>query len=372
MLDMTSTWQFEQTTKSYSAFANIDFQLNEKITTQIGIRFTDEEKYILKSQYSGKLFMDEADPFLSYIYSSDVLNIMNSIVFNKDTPNFNPTRKEQHWSAHIGIQYQLSNVDFLYGNISNGSKSGGFDENNALASVENAIFEDEKVIAYELGLKSSFWQQQGQLNLAIFRSDFEDLQVSSFDGNCCFIVGNAAKAITQGVELELALSLTDDLSISTAIVYLDATYDSFIDAVCNDAQLSMTPTGQPCRQDLSGKTLQFSPKWSINASARYQFAISSRLHLTTYLDINASDKYAIANDLDLNLFQNGFYKVNGGISLTPISDNWSLSLLAKNITDETTFSWGNDVPLGGLGFSGSYFQHIDPPRTFTLQGMYSF
>ena len=43
-----------------------------------------------------------------------------------------------------------------------------------------------------------------------------------------------------------------------------------------------------------------------------------------------------------------------------------------HLTDEKTSIWGNDVPLAGQGFSETYFQHIDPPRSFELQARYNF
>ena len=44
----------------------------------------------------------------------------------------------------------------------------------------------------------------------------------------------------------------------------------------------------------------------------------------------------------------------------------------KNLSDEETTTWGNDVPLAGQGFSETYFQHIDPPRSYEIQARYNF
>jgi hypothetical protein len=43
-----------------------------------------------------------------------------------------------------------------------------------------------------------------------------------------------------------------------------------------------------------------------------------------------------------------------------------------NLTDEKTFPWMNDVPLGSFGFNKVYFKHIDPPRFFELQARINF
>ena len=51
---------------------------------------------------------------------------------------------------------------------------------------------------------------------------------------------------------------------------------------------------------------------------------------------------------------------------------WQISLIGKNLTDEKTFMWGNDIPLGSLGFNGAYFKMIDPPRTVELTARINF
>ena len=52
--------------------------------------------------------------------------------------------------------------------------------------------------------------------------------------------------------------------------------------------------------------------------------------------------------------------------------DWQVALLGKNLTDEETTTWGNDVPLGQFGFYDTYFQIIDAPRSFELQVRYIF
>jgi hypothetical protein len=34
--------------------------------------------------------------------------------------------------------------------------------------------------------------------------------------------------------------------------------------------------------------------------------------------------------------------------------------------------WGNDIPLGSLGFKGAYFKLIDPPRTVEIAARMNF
>jgi outer membrane receptor protein involved in Fe transport len=153
---------------------------------------------------------------------------------------------------------------------------------------------------------------------------------------------------------------------------LNAEYDSFPDSACTSAQvIAWVAAGNPrstCTQDLSGRQLQFAPNWAANIAGQYIRPIGNDLELGFSVDINASDDTVIAADGDTLLAQkaHAHEKINARISLGAIDGKWSIAVVGKNLTDEATTTFGNDIPLGSFGFDGTYFQHIDPPRTITL------
>ena len=75
-------------------------------------------------------------------------------------------------------------------------------------------YKPEKALASGGGHKMSLLNGTAELNVTVFRTKFDDLQVSIFDGTLGFNVGNAASAITQGVELDGRWALTDDWSLN--------------------------------------------------------------------------------------------------------------------------------------------------------------
>ena len=153
--------------------------------------------------------------------------------------------------------------------------------------------------------------------------------------------------------------------------YLDATYKSFPGAGCNLAQsLVWTGTGG-CVQDLSGQPLQFAPEHTANIGVTYERALSSGLMLSAGLDYNWSDDVVVSADLDENLVQKSFGKLNARIAIAG-NDQWQVSVVGKNLLSEDTFMWGNDIPLGSLGFQGAYFKLIDPPRTVEITARMNF
>lgn len=103
----------------------------------------------------------------------------------------------------------------FYASIAQGYKGGGFDEDNSLGNPDKEEYENEDVIAYEIGSKMTLFEQL-TVNLSIFRSEYDNIQVSTFDGQAGFNVGNAAQSISQGVELDGRWYINDQWHINYA------------------------------------------------------------------------------------------------------------------------------------------------------------
>ena len=175
------------------------------------------------------------------------------------------------------------------------------------------------------------------------------------------------------VEGDFALALSDTFTLTGALSILDAKYNSFPDAACNVFQVvdgSCAANGGV--QDLSGKPLQFAPDFAANLSAEYVTPIGDNLELSLSAEANFTDDYVVTDDHDPNLMQSSFSKINTRVQLGDAEGRWMIALVGRNLTDEKTFTWAGDVPLGSLGFNLTYFQHIDPPRAFEVQARYSF
>jgi iron complex outermembrane receptor protein len=117
--------------------------------------------------------------------------------------------------------------------------------------------------------------------------------------------------------------------------------------------------------------LQFAPEYTANIGISYETELSSGLLLSAGLDYNWTDDVVVSADLDETLVQESFGKLNARIAIAG-NDQWQVSLTGKNLTDEATFMWGNDIPLGPQGFNGSYFKLIDPPRTVEIAARLNF
>ena len=359
---------FDQDTTTISAFGEFTFNLHDDFRIVTGLRYSKDAKEVSKSGFQSQVGSTIPDPFLAVVYGP-ILQIAGTYAYQLE-------RDEDHLTGNVGLQWDPNADSMLYLNVSSGYKAGGFDEDNALGSLADAEFEDETVLGVEAGGKFTVLGGRGRINAALFHSKYEDLQVSTFDGNASFVVGNAAESLVTGLEADWTFVVTERLILSGALALLNAKYDSFPDSGCTSAQIiAWVAAGNPratCTQDLSSRPLQFAPEWAVNIAARHVRPVGNDLELGFSVDINASDDTVIAADGDTLLDQKAHEKINARISLGTIDGKWLIAVVGNNLGDKATTTFGNDVPLGSLGFDGTYFQHIDPPRTITLQGRWSF
>jgi iron complex outermembrane recepter protein len=357
---------FEQDSETISAFAEFTFNVSDEFRTIVGLRYSHDEKEAKKRQLVTVPGTGVNNAGLEFLYGDAIPGTTLSF---SNAYDYEEERKEDHWTGNLNFQYDLNEDTMMYLNLATGYKAGGFDADNSLDASRE--FEDESVESIEVGLKTEFMDGRGRLNAAIFSSDYEDVQVSTFE-TAGFIVGNAAETSVDGAEFDVTFAATQELTLTAALTYLDARYDSFEDAACTWEQ--RVAAGSGCTQDLSGAQLQFAPDWSGNLSAEYITAIGPDMELTVAADALWTDDVVVANDLDKNVIQKEYWKFNARIQLSSADDTWRVALVGKNLTDETTFNWGNDLTLSGsgYGFEGGYFHHIEKPRTVELQARYSF
>lgn len=346
---------FQQDTDTLALFAQGMWHLSDSVRLNVGLRYTKDEKDMDKSLFRTTTYTDFPDPTAT---SAWLPHVPHSESHSRTDEDINPS---------VTVEYDISGDVMLYATYAEGFKSGGFDtaKRTPSATLDDAGFDPEEVQSVDLGAKMDFGD--AKVNVALFRSEFNDLQVSAWDGTR-FVVDNAAQAVTQGLEVDGEWLLSENFKLGFALALLDSEFDSFPGAGCSAPQqvayaaaTGMSPNS--CLQDLSGKPLQFAPEWSGNLNLTYFYPLSDNLELTANMDINFTDEYHTALDNDPNALQDSFSKVNLRLELADVEGSWSVALIGKNITDEKTTTWVNDTPFA----RGSYFGFIDQPSTLGVQ-----
>ncbi len=355
--------QFSQKSETYAVFGSLSWHPTDDMHWTLGLRYSKEEKEaersLLITEYLGTTA--QTDP--AAVLDMNILGISNhSVEGDHSDENLSPSLK---------FQYDLNSDVMLYASLSKAFKSGGYSE--AGTTGENAGeyhpitanpttfgFDQEEALAFEVGGKTTLLDGAAVLNFALFRTEYDDLQVSAYDG-VSFVVGNAAQAISQGVEIDGMIRLTESLTMTGSMAYLDATYDEYADAGCTYAQSVVTPVG--CTQDLGDETLANAPEWTANLAFDHVMSLSDNLELMSHIDFNYTDDQYLASDLDERSLQDAYTLINARVALSNSEGSWEVALLGKNLTDKEYFTMMSDS-----GFQdGAFFGFTGAPRTVAIQ-----
>ena len=392
--------KFDQDSYSWSAFGQGTWNYTEALRFSLGVRYSDETKDLDKVIVSDGLQLRTGDD--SFLFANP---INNQLIADVRQHNFTGlSRDEDKWTFSAITQWDVSDDAMLYASISTGFKAGGFDEAYSGAGYEIRLanpvtgeltgesvpgnepsilnYDDETVTAFEVGAKMRLLENAAELNIAVFRSEYDNLQTSSLVGDV-FRVGNAGAAISQGVEVDGRWQATESLSFGAAVAYLDAYYDDFTGATCTIPQAAdpvnnpgcLLPDGsniapsQSGGQNLKDETLLFAPEWSATLTGRFVMPLGDNLVLVNSLDMNYEDAFYSALDLDPNTKNDGTTIFNARIALANVDRSWTVALIGKNLTDEKSNIWNNDVPITN---SNSYFGLPNRPRSIAVQARYRF
>jgi iron complex outermembrane recepter protein len=395
---------FDQEGESWAVFGQATWNATEDLRLTLGLRYNEETKELDKISDSAGLQIKT----LGGNFYSDPTKAPSEWYSIADLRSHSFTdldRKEDKWTYSANVQWDVSDDTMVYASVSTGYKGGGYDEAYSGSGAEVRIvhpvtnaeiaapvegndasileYEPEEVTSYEVGAKMSLLDGAAEVNVALFRSEYENLQTSSLVGDA-FRVGNAGEAISQGVEVDGRMRLSERLTVGGALAYLDARYEEFNGATCTIPQAEDPVNNPGCLledgtniassaetggQNLKDETLVYSPEWSANLFARYVMPLGSTMELTSTVDINYTDEFYSALDLDPNTEHDASTRINARIALVSTDGTWEVALLGKNLTDEKTYFWKNDVAVTD---SNSYWGAPERPRSFALQGRYNF
>jgi outer membrane receptor protein involved in Fe transport len=250
---------------------------------------------------------------------------------------------------------------------SRGIKSGGYDarSNNAPATGGSFEFDDEEAESIEVGAKFVLADGAADLNVALYYTDYDQLQVSAFDGVLGFNVGNAARAVTSGAEIDARWLVTDKLLLTGSVAFTDFEFKKFF-GECYFGQVPDAPDGINC--DYAGKTNQFVADYSGAISADYSVPIGASLNFAAALDWVFVGDHLLSSNLDPLQQQDAYSKFNGRIAIGDFDRRWELALIGKNLTDKSIKTLSGDVPLAGSNFGTPGFSaYFEQPRTIALQ-----
>jgi iron complex outermembrane receptor protein len=136
----------------------------------------------------------------------------------------------------------------------------------------NVAVDPEGIDAYEIGLKTDWFNRRLQINAAAFLYDYTNLQQQIYQFGNLFTL-NAASARIKGIDLDIVARPTRDLTVSLSTNYIDSKYLSY----------PLAPNGviQPNGElvylgalNAEGNRLVLAPKYGVQATASYRLRTS--------------------------------------------------------------------------------------------------
>jgi outer membrane receptor protein involved in Fe transport len=352
---------YEQSSDTWAVFAQATWNITDTVRATFGGRYTREDK-------EGERTLDiasiggEVTPLTVAAYNA--LRVETNQGTGHD---LDEDRSESAFTPSVNIQWDATPDTMVYASYSTGFKAGGFSARaNNVASFE---FEEEKVTTYEIGAKATLADGAAELNVAYYYTEYEDLQISQFDGVLGFNVGNAKDTTVQGIEIDGRWLLTEGLTLSYAAAYLDFEFKDFKNGNCYAGQ---TPDGdillsgnQGC--DYTGKSGQYTPKKTMNLSLDHVYALTDTLELRSTIDAQYLSDQNIDPNLDPRNDIDAYTTVNARLAVA--ADQWSVALVGKNLTDEEIVTYAGKVPLAP---AGTEYGFVKRPRTVAIEGKYRF
>ncbi|MEM7083662.1 MAG: TonB-dependent receptor [Pseudomonadota bacterium] len=354
--------KFEQKADSFAAFAQLTWNITDRFRTTAGVRYSEEDKSALQF-----VRLETLDGQLN----TDPLSIqLTELFFGFTNHRFEGERSESDVSPSVNVQFDFNDDIMLYGTWARGFKAGGFNAQERGDDIALFEFEEEQATTIEAGLKGRFLNGAARLNVNFFRSVYDDLQVSSFNG-VTFIVGNAAESESTGVEIDGAWALSEHVEIGAAVATLDATYTSFPNGPCfaGDERPECTDISSLGARDLSGERVGYDPEFSGNVYLRGRVELNNDYLVTYGADWTFTDGFFYNADLDPADFQEPFGLFDVRLGYGPANGRWEIAIVGQNLTEElTNGSYGSDIPL----LTGAHFSASIPPRRVALQWNWRF
>jgi iron complex outermembrane receptor protein len=346
-------------TKAWAVFADGTFDVTKDVSVSVGGRYTEDKR---EAQVLRQIYLGTA--------GSPSLGNPAAVLFRTDTnlSKSDLSRTDKKFTPRVSVGWKASDTQNLYASVSQGFKGGSFDPRLNLVGTRLSLaqakrgFEPETITTYELGLKSQFDGGRILANVAVFSSDYKDVQIpgsvaidtngDGIDDSFAGVTTNAGKAKIKGLELETVARLTDSFTITGMLGYIDAKYTQFIGA--GGVNLA------------SQRGFQNTPKKTANLRATHEWPLAlmgngGKLSLSTAVSYRSdTQQFEFAVPI---LDQKAFSLWDASLVWTSSNNKLRLGLHGKNLNDTRYKIAGYNFPTLPSVADSSVLAFYGNPRT---------
>lgn len=339
------------TTDSFAVYGDATWHANDKLNFTVGARYSSDEKTI---DYNNPIQHTNGAVNLGGI--GFVMPTESQFVDENGTPDPSYQHLNDEWtdfSPRLVADYKLSDDAMVFGSVTMGYKSGGFNTYPSPAGPSLVVtpeatksVDPELATSYELGVKSTWLDHDLTINTSLFFLDYEDLQVKQIVGTVVQLT-NAGKASNQGLEFDMKYQATPDLALSANGTWMNGEYDEY----------------SVGGEDLAGTPLLYSPDFEGSVAVDYFKEIEGLGEVRGFISYAYKGDHLIHESVE----QEAYTTLSARVSLMTQND-WEFAIFGRNLTDEAYLNSysGNLRTFGIVGVTRN------EPRTFGISATYSF
>jgi iron complex outermembrane receptor protein len=348
-------------TEAQAAFTEWTFKFTDAFSATAGVRYTEETKGLQAIMFNvaPASAVEPPAPTALCPFAGAPPTQTGCLVLT--TNDFE--REFTSTTTSASLQYRFNEHVMTYLSWSEGFKSGGFNQRYNAAPPGNApiSFGAETAESYELGFKLDP-SDTLRINLAFFRSDYDDIQMTYRLGVVPLLF-NAGVATIDGGELELEYLPTEDFRIDMSVGFLDTGFDSITPPP------PVGPVTPTATATLSSR-LPFTPEWQGHLGMSYSFHAGSKWLLTPRVDLSYTDSQFFDAGNSPEIAQNDAVTLlNASVALESEDEKWRFVLSGNNITDELYPVAGTSSLTTASGYAEIIYAR---PATVSLSATLSF
>jgi len=321
---------YDATTEQLAVFGEVNFALTDDLSATVGARWFeyDRERYEQKQWPEG------------WIYDIDTYQ-----------------GKDDDTLYKVSLNYNLNDDKMIYALASEGFRLGGFNSIKNPGSVLPDTYDSDELRNFEIGMKSRWLDNRLQLNAAVYRMEWKDIQQGITDPDDWTANGtvNMGDTSITGVEFDLSYYATERFKVNMAYSYNDSEMDG--DKWLSDIVDLNDPDGQDYQMAADGQSLAIAPpkKWwvgleytipdafpGLDAWMRYDHTWSDAMYHDWWNAMNAE----LGNGGRKLIHEGHQGNVSMGLGK---AGSWSVTFSVWNIFDERNAQWINSDHDGSLG-----------------------
>ena len=302
--------------KNKSAFIHGQYHFTDKLSAEVGVRYSDESKTYTFSRIL--LPTNPVDPLFTAAFDPDFPSLSGF------ANNPSATSKTARWDPKVALQYNWTPDLMTYVQYATGYKGGGINSHPVFAD-QVVPFKEEDLRSYEIGAKTQWFDNRLRVNAAVFTSDYKDLQITVIGPAGANIIQNAGHIRISGAEGEFEAEPISDFLLNGSFGYLN--YETI------DLGSAAGVVGGPTE---SSKP-PYIPKWKFNVGLQYGIHLAGGGVVTPRVDWTYQTD--VFNDPSNNplALQPAYGLLDARLTVDTADKHWQGALVVQNALDKVYY-----------------------------------